>query len=166
MPIKDILPLPSIHQLREPPGRRTAAHAVADIDPLTARHRAVREYMAEHRRPEFPIHIAPAKIVLNSYANMRQEVLALPGELGSLWLGNGNRRVAIAFELGWESILCTPHVFHSGPEYEHLRNSTPKVFPVTREEALELYPASRRLGREWVDWAAAQFEAAGWGHLI
>jgi hypothetical protein len=53
MPVKELLELPSIHQLLHPPGQRTTAHAVADIDRDTARYRAVRDWMAERGRPEY-----------------------------------------------------------------------------------------------------------------
>jgi len=75
-------------------------------------------------------------------------------------------RLAIAIDLGWSHILTTPDVFASGPEYRHLRGSTPKVFAVTREEAERLYPESIRLGQPWIAWATDQFKAAGLGHLI
>jgi len=152
IPIEELLRLPSIHQLMQPQGKRTVAHAIADVD--------------EHGQPEFPVHVAPANRVLRSYANMDQRVLALPEELGTMWMGNGHRRLAIAVDLGWSHILTTPDVFDSGPEYAHLRGSIPKVFRVTREEAERLYPESTRLGQPWIDWATAQFEAAGLGHLI
>jgi len=166
IPIEELLRLPSIHQLMQPQGKRTVAHAIADVDHNTGRSFAVRKYMAEHGQPEFPVHVAPANRVLRSYANMDQRVLALPEELGTMWMGNGHRRLAIAVDLGWSHILTTPDVFDSGPEYAHLRGSIPKVFRVTREEAERLYPESTRLGQPWIDWATAQFEAAGLGHLI
>jgi hypothetical protein len=170
MHLGQILPLPTIDRLLEPPGRRTVADAVRDIDVNTARHREVRAWMIEHGRVPYPVHIAPAKVVLNSYANMRQEILALDDELGGCLLGNGNRRVAIAHELGWSHILTTPDVFRSGPEYAHLVGRRPIVFePASKEEAIELYRSSRQPGlsmERWMKWATEQFRARGLGHLI
>lgn len=150
----------------QPPGKRTVAHALADIDLNTGRSFWVRQHMAEHGQPQYPVHVAHASRVLRSYANMIQTVLALPDELDCMWFGNGHRRLAIAVELGWTHMICTADVFESGPEYRHLRGGTPKVFPVMREEAERLFPESIRLGQPWQDWATAQFEAAGWGHLL
>jgi len=169
MPVESLLKLPSIHCLLRPPGQRSAADGMTRIDPLSAYHRAVREFMIQHGRPEYPVHVAHASVVLRSYANMIQTVLALPEEMDSLWVGNGHRRLYIARELGWKEMICTADVFESGPEYEPLRGTRPKVFAVTREEALELYPASENPGtpgNTWVAWATAKFQAAGWGHLI
>jgi hypothetical protein len=165
-PIDELLELPSIHQLLHPPGQRTAAHAVADIDRNTARYRFVRDWMAERWRPEYPVHVGHADVVLTSYSHMDQRVLALPEELDSKWFGNGHRRLAMAVELGWAHILTTSDVFCSADDGEPLRGRTPIVFPVTKEEAMAFYPAARYLRPKWIEWATTQFEAAGLGHLI
>jgi hypothetical protein len=97
---------------------------------------------------------------------MDQTVLALPEELGSMWFGNGHRRLAIAVELGWSHILTTGDVFSSTDDGAPLRGRTPIVFQVTKEEATELYSAARYLRPRWIKWAEAQFETAGLSHLI
>jgi hypothetical protein len=165
-PIEDLLTLPSVHQLMEPRGKRTVADALAELDTMTPRYWSVREHMARTGQPECPLHVGPANVVLRSYGHMDLTVLAQDEELNSSWFGNGHRRLAIAVELGWSHIFTTPDVINSGAEYRNLQGKTPKVFPVTREEAEVLFPEASTRGRRWIDWATAQFEAAGWGHLI
>ena len=171
MPIDDyLLGLPSIHQLTQPPGRRSLADALREIDTFDARSRYIRDRMIERGQVLDPVHIAPADVVLRSYGNLDQRILAEPDELGCTWFGNGHRRLAIAHELGWSHILTTPDVFRSGPEYAHLVGKRPIVFEsASKEEAIELHRSSRQPGlamERWMKWATEQFETAGLGHLV
>jgi hypothetical protein len=165
MAIEDLLQLPSAHQLMRPHGKRSVADALPDIDRLTPRYRSLHGYMAERELP-YPLHVGPANVVLRSYGNIDLTPLAFPDELDSTWFGNGHHRLSIAIELGWTHIFATPDLFYSGAEYKHLRGRTPKVFQVTRDEAMELFPEANARTQKWESWATAQFEAAGWGHLI
>jgi len=129
----------------------------------------IRAEMEELGRVAYPVHVSDD--VLTSYANLDQTCLALPGELDWLWVGNGHRRIAIAISLGHETVLTTPDVFRSGPEYAHLAGRRPLVFaPSSVAQARELHRSSPQplgAGQDyWVQWATAQFAATGRGHLV
>ena len=85
-----------------------------------ARIRDMREVI-EHGQT-VPVHVdhgfrllsAYADVDLTSYARGLDELLAL-------WFGNGHHRVAIARELGWTHMICSPEKLDTGTEYEPYR---------------------------------------------